>query len=115
MSSRSLEVCLVVIILALALNLRVIHLDADPSALISRDFITDEGQWAHNVRNTLAYRKFQVDDYNPAYTAYLYHQLLRIEVNAFGLSLITLRMLSALFGWLTVVVLFLWVRHEIGR
>ena len=112
MSSRSLEVCLVVIILSLALALRVTHLDADPSALINRDFITDEGQWAHNVRNILAYGKFQLDDYNPAYSAYLYHQLLRTEVNTFGLSLVTLRMLSALSGWLTVGVLFLWVRRE---
>jgi 4-amino-4-deoxy-L-arabinose transferase-like glycosyltransferase len=114
-SSRSLEVWLVLIILCLALALRVIHLDADPSALISRDFITDEGQWAHNVRNLLAYGTFQLDGYNPAYLAYLYHQLLRFEVNIFGLSLITARMPSVVFGWLTVVVLFFWVRFETNR
>ena len=111
-SSRSLDVCLVLIILCLALALRVTHLDADPSALISRDFITDEGQWAHNVRNLLAYGTFQLDGYNPAYSAYIYHHLLRIEASIFGLSLITARMPSVVFGWLTVVVLFFWVRFE---
>ncbi|MEP6637240.1 MAG: glycosyltransferase family 39 protein, partial [Acidobacteriota bacterium] len=112
-SSRYLEVSLVLTILSVAFVVRFTHLDADPSALISRDFITDEGQWAHNVRNTLAFGKWQVDGYNPApYSAYLYHQLLLFEVTTFGLSLTTLRMVSAVFGWLTVVVLFVWIRRE---
>jgi len=112
-SSPSLGVALVLVILCIAFVLRVTNLDADPSALISRDFITDEGQWAHNVRNELAYGQWQLDGYNPApYSAFLYHQLLRIVASTFGLSLITLRMLSVLFGWLTVVAVFVWVRRE---
>lgn len=113
-SSQSLATALLVLtILSAAFLVRVVNLDADPSALISRDFITDEGQWAHNVRNSLIYGQWRIDDYNPApYSAYLYYHLLRIAVTTVGLSLAGVRMLSALFGWLTVVLLFVWVRRE---
>jgi 4-amino-4-deoxy-L-arabinose transferase-like glycosyltransferase len=115
-SARPLEAFLLVVILSAALLLRVVNLDADPSALISRDFITDEGQWAHNVRNELAYGQWRIDDYNPApYSAYLYHQLLRFALSTIGLSLAAVRIVSALFGWLTVVLLFFWVRRETNR
>jgi 4-amino-4-deoxy-L-arabinose transferase-like glycosyltransferase len=104
---------LVLVVLALALVLRVVNLDADPSALISRDFITDEGQWSHNVRNALVFGQLRLDDYNPGlYSAYLYHHLLHITLSTLGLSLTAARMVSALAGWLTVVLLFAWVRRE---
>ncbi len=104
---------LVLVVLGLALVLRAVNLDADPSALISRDFITDEGQWAHNVRNALVFGQLRLDDYNPGlYSAYLYHHLLHITLSALGLSLTAARMVSALAGWLTVVLLFAWVRRE---
>lgn len=104
---------LVLVVLGVALVLRVVNLDADPSALISRDFITDEGQWLHNVRNALVFGQLRLDDYNPGlYSAYLYHHLLHITLSTLGLSLSAARMLSALAGWLTVVLLFAWVRRE---
>jgi 4-amino-4-deoxy-L-arabinose transferase-like glycosyltransferase len=104
---------LVLVVLGLALVLRVVNLDADPSALISSFFITDEGQWAHNARNALVFGQSRFDDYNPGlYSAYLYHHLLHITLSTLGLSLGAVRMLSALAGWLTVVLLFAWVRRE---
>jgi 4-amino-4-deoxy-L-arabinose transferase-like glycosyltransferase len=108
----TLAVCL---ILAAALLLRVLNLDADPSALISRDFITDEGWWAHNARNALFYGQWRIDEYNLGlYSAYLYNVLLYSTFKLFGISFTTLRMLSALGGWLTVILLFLLVRREIS-
>src|SRR5712692_8598140 len=105
----------VCVLLAAALLLRVIKLDADPSALISRDFITDEGWWAHNARNALFYGQWRIDQYNlPLYSAYLYNLLLYLTFKLFGISFTTLRILSALGGWLTVVLVFLLVRHEIN-
>ncbi|MEK6287551.1 MAG: glycosyltransferase family 39 protein [Acidobacteriota bacterium] len=102
-------------ILGAALLLRVINLDADPSALISRDFITDEGWWAHNARNALFYGEWRIDEYNLGlYSAYLYNLLLYFTFKLFGISFTTLRMLSALCGWLTVLLLFLLVRREIS-
>jgi 4-amino-4-deoxy-L-arabinose transferase-like glycosyltransferase len=102
-------------ILGAALLLRVINLDADPSALISRDFITDEGWWAHNARNALFYSEWRIDEYNLGlYSAYLYNLLLYFTFKLFGISFTTLRMLSALCGWLTVLLLFLLVRREIS-
>ncbi len=112
MRRTTLAICL---ILAAALLLRVINLDADPSALISRDFITDEGWWAHNARNALFYGEWRIDEYNLGlYSAYLYNLLLYFTFKLFGISFTTLRMLSALCGWLTVLLLFLLVRREIG-
>lgn len=102
-------------ILGAALLLRVINLDADPSALISRDFITDEGWWAHNARNALFYSEWRIDEHNLGlYSAYLYNLLLYFTFKLFGISFTTLRMLSALCGWLTVLLLFLLVRREIS-
>ena len=103
------------VILAAALLLRVINLDADPSALISRDFITDEGWWAHNARNAFFYGQWRIDEYNLGlYSAYLFNLLLYLVFKMFGISFTTMRMLSALGGWLTVVLLFLLVRREIN-
>ena len=93
--------------------LRVINLDADPSALISRDFITDEGWWAHNARNAVLYGQWRIDDHNLGlYSAYLYNVLLYFTFKLFGISFTTLRLLPAVCGWLTVVLLFLLVRRE---
>ena len=108
----TLAICL---ILAGALLLRVINLDADPSALISRDVITDEGWWAHNARNAILYGQWRIDDYNLGlYSAYLYNALLHFIFETFGISFATMRMLSAITGWLTVVLLVLLVRREIS-
>jgi 4-amino-4-deoxy-L-arabinose transferase-like glycosyltransferase len=102
-------------ILGAALLLRVINLDADPSALISRDFITDEGWWAHNARNALFFGEWRIDEYNLGLnSAYLFNLLLYLVFRMFGIGFTTLRMLSALGGWLTVVLLFLLVRREIN-
>jgi 4-amino-4-deoxy-L-arabinose transferase-like glycosyltransferase len=110
---RALAAC---VILAAALLLRVINLDADPSALISRDFITDEGWWAHNARNAFFYGQWRIDEYNQGlYSAYLYTLLLYFTFKLFGITLTTVRILSAFGGWLTVVVLFLLIRREISE
>ena len=103
------------VVLAAALLLRAINLDADPSALISRDVITDEGWWAHNARNAVLYGQWRVDDHNLGlYSAYLYNALIYIAFETLGVSLTATRMLSALAGWLTIVLLFLMVRREIS-
>lgn len=108
----TLAVC---VTLGAALLLRIIHLDADPSALISRDFITDEGWWAHNARNAFFYGEWRIDEYNQGlYSAHLYTLLLYFTFKLFGITLTTLRILSAVGGWLTVVLLFLLVRREIS-
>jgi 4-amino-4-deoxy-L-arabinose transferase-like glycosyltransferase len=100
------------IVLGLALLLRAINLDADPSALISRDFITDEGWWAHNTRNALFFGQWRLDNYNPGlYSASLYNYLLYFFLKMLGPSFVALRLLPALTGWLTVVLLFFWVRR----
>lgn len=106
---------LVVSVLLTALLLRVINLDADPSALISRDFITDEGWWAHNARNAILYGQWRIDDHNLGlYSAYLYNALLYFTFEVFGISYTTMRMVSAFAGWLTCVLLFLLVRREVS-
>ena len=106
---------LVVVILSVALLFRVVNLDADPSALISRDFITDEGWWAHNARNALFHGQWRMDEYNLGlYSAYLFNYLLYSAFKVLGVGFTALRIASALAGWLTVVLIFLLVRREIG-
>jgi len=114
-SSRLRTTLVVSAVLGLALLLRVVNLSADPSALISRDFITDEGWWAHNARNALFHGQFRLDDYNLGfYSAPLYNLLLYAVLKLFGSSFAAVRLLPAACGWLTVVLLFVLVRREIG-
>jgi len=102
-------------ILAAALLVRVIHLDADPSALLSRDFITDEGWWAHNARNAILYGEWKNDEFNQGlYSAYLYNVLLYLTIKLLGVSFTSIRLVPALAGWLSVVLVFLTVRREIN-
>jgi 4-amino-4-deoxy-L-arabinose transferase-like glycosyltransferase len=106
-------VSLIFVVLIAALLLRITNLEADPSALISRDYITDEGQWSHNARNQISFGQSRLDDYNPGlYSAYLYHQLLQVSFSLRGASLEAQRLVSAIAGWLSVVLLFCWVRRE---
>ncbi|HXF41997.1 MAG TPA: glycosyltransferase family 39 protein, partial [Blastocatellia bacterium] len=102
-------------ILVAALLVRVIHLDADPSALLSRDFITDEGWWAHNARNALLYGEWKIDEFNQGlYSAYLYNALLYLTLKLLGVSFFSIRLVPSLAGWLSVVLVFLTVRREIN-
>ena len=104
-----------VLILAAALFLRFIHLDADPPALISRDFITDEGWWAHNARNAFFYGHWRIDDHNAGlYSGFLYNAFVLGAFKLFGAGLWTVRLVPALSGWLTLLVLFLLVRREVS-
>lgn len=113
-TSRHLTLAALIILVA-ALLVRVIHLDADPSALLSRDFITDEGWWAHNARNALLYGEWKIDEFNQGlYSAYLYNVLLYLTIKLLGLSFTSLRLIPALAGWLSVVLVFLTVRREIN-
>jgi 4-amino-4-deoxy-L-arabinose transferase-like glycosyltransferase len=106
---------LLVLILAAALLLRFIHLDADPPALISRDFITDEGWWAHNARNAFFYGHWRIDDHNAGlYSGFLYNAFVLGAFKLVGAGLWAVRLSPALAGWLTVLVLFLLVRREAG-
>jgi 4-amino-4-deoxy-L-arabinose transferase-like glycosyltransferase len=106
---------LLVLILSSAFLLRFIHLDADPSALISRDFITDEGWWAHNARNEYFYGHWRIDDHNPGiYSAFLYNGFVLGAFRLLGAGLWAVRLTPALAGWLTVLVLFLLVRREVN-
>jgi len=109
----TLAICLV---LAAALLLRIVNLDADPSAFTSRDFITDEGWWAHNARNAFFYGEWRIDEHNLGlYSASFYNLLLYLTFKLFGISFATLRMPSALFGWSTVLMISLLVRREISQ
>jgi 4-amino-4-deoxy-L-arabinose transferase-like glycosyltransferase len=111
----SAEVLAVFVILAAALVLRIVNLDADPSALINRDYVTDEGWWVHNARNALFYGQWRIDDYNLGlYSATLYNFLVYLTFKILGISFTTARVLSAACGWLTVVLIFDLVRREIS-
>src|SRR5215471_12945018 len=104
-----------ILILGAALFLRLIHLDADPSALVSRDFITDEGWWAHNARNAFFYGHWRIDDHNAGlYSGFLYNAFVLGAFRLLGAGLWAVRLVPALAGWLTLLVLFLLVRREVS-
>src|SRR5215471_16370711 len=113
-NKRTTTILIVSAVMGLALLLRVINLNADPSALISRDLITDEGWWTHNARNALFHGQFRLDDYNLGfYSSPLYNYAIYAVLKLLGTSFAAVRLLPAVCGWLTVVVLCWFVRRDI--
>jgi len=90
-------------VLLLAGALRFHALGSDPSEAVGRVFLSDEGWWAHNARNHYLFGSWVLDDWTPGFLLAPLHTLsLRLGFECFGLGLIQARLVSAIWGFLTV-------------
>ena len=107
--------CLTLAVLALAGVLRLAALDADPPATFSRDFISDESWWAHNARNHALFGHWRLDDFNQGFFAAPLHTCLeRLSFAVGGVHLRQARLVSALAGLSTVILIGLIMKREVG-
>ncbi len=103
------------LILVVAAALRLQHIKADPPALIpavsgSAGIYFDEGIYCHNARNKILFGQWITDEWNPiVYNAPL-TLLYYLAFKAFGVSIVTVKVLSVLFGLCGLLLFFVGVR-----
>ncbi len=107
------------LILALAATLRLQHIKADPPTLIpavsgSAGIYFDEGIYCHNARNKILFGRWITDEWNPmVYNAPL-TLLYYLAFKAFGVSIVTVKALSIIFGLCGIMLFFIGVRAYLG-
>ena len=99
-------------LLLLALAGLVLALDADPSRLLWRDFITDEGWWTAEARDHALFGRWVTDEYNQGLAVPAATWTWRASFELLGVSLLSARLPSLLAGLLTLLLLFLMLRRE---
>ena len=91
--------------------IRFINLDADPGLFKRIGDIGDEGYWGFEARNLVLYNQYITDDFTQSSaTAPLYTLFSLIFLKIFGVSLYTSRLTSAIFGILSIFLVFLFLR-----
>lgn len=88
----------------------LVHLDADPSRLLSRDFITDEGWWTGEARDRALFGEWILDDYNQGLATPLGTAAWWLSFRLLGVSLLAARLPAALAALLALVALGLLLR-----
>jgi len=107
------------LILAVAAALRLQHIKADPPDLIpaisgSAGVYFDEGIYCHNARNKLLFGRWITDEWNPVvYNAPL-TLLYFLAFKMFGVSIVTVKALSILFGLCGIMLFFVGLRTYLG-
>ncbi|MGI9432700.1 MAG: ArnT family glycosyltransferase [Myxococcota bacterium] len=110
------ELALLLGMFALLALLHGLQLDADPPGAVQRHFLTDEGWWSHDARLHYLFGKWSMDDHNVALLwAPLFTGTLRLVFEVGGEGLVQLRLLSAVSGLLTCLLVFGFVRSWHGR
>ena len=90
---------------------RVLYLDADPYFLKTVGDMGDEGYWAYNARNAVLFNNWIIDDFNQAIaTAPLFSLMLFASFKLLGIGYFQDRIISAVAGWLTLVVLYFFIK-----
>ncbi len=107
------------LVLIIAATLRLQHIKADPPTLIpavsgSAGVYFDEGIYCHNARNKVLFGRWITDEWNPmVYNAPL-TLLYYVAFKAFGVSIVTVKVLSILFGICGLMLFFVGVRAYLG-
>lgn len=92
------------------LFIRVFYLDADPCFLKRPGDVGDEGYWAHNARNAILFGRWMIDDYQALATGPLFSVMAYTSFKLFGVGLFQARLVSAIAGWLTLVLLYFFIK-----
>ncbi len=100
------------ILLAVALAGLVVALDADPSRLLWRDFITDEGWWTAEARDRVLFGEWVIDDYNQGLTVPAASWAWRFSFELLGVTLLAARMPSLIAALLVILLLGLMLRRD---
>lgn len=74
----------------------------------------DEGAWVHNARNKALFGHWRTDEWNPVFVAPVFTGLEYLSFSAFGVGLWQARLVSAVAGLASVVLLALGVKRIAG-
>ena len=102
------EVMLLGALFLFFLLLRFFALSADPLFIKRLGDVSDEGFWAHNSRNMVLFGGWLQDDLAQGIAlAPLYALFLFFSFSFFGVSYFSMRLINALFGFLSIVLFYL--------
>jgi 4-amino-4-deoxy-L-arabinose transferase-like glycosyltransferase len=103
------------ILVALLIGSRFFALDADPPHSMSKDYVSDEGWWAHNARQHVVFGRWIMDEHNAGLMwAPLYSGALRVIYQVAGCGLWQTRSLAAISGVATCLAVFVCLRSLHG-
>jgi 4-amino-4-deoxy-L-arabinose transferase-like glycosyltransferase len=109
------EVAALIAIAIVALALRVVFPAADPPWNPSVGIVWhDEGAWVHNARNRALFGAWSLDAWNPMYVAPVFTGLEYLSFAAFGVGVRQARLVSAIAGFVSVLLLAAGVRRLAG-
>jgi 4-amino-4-deoxy-L-arabinose transferase-like glycosyltransferase len=107
------------LVLAAAALLRTQHIKADPPILLtqisgSAGIYFDEGIYCHNARNKILFGRWITDEWNPlVYNAPL-TLVYYLGFRLFGISIVTVKAVSILFGLLGILLFHAGLRRYLG-
>jgi hypothetical protein len=115
LSRRQFALALLVI-LAVAIGLRTLFPVADPPWRPGVGVVWhDEGTWVHNARNRALFGAWKLDEWNPMYVTPVLTGLEYVSFSVAGVGLLQARLVPALLGTLSVLLLGLGVARAANR
>jgi hypothetical protein len=112
-SFEKMAIVLMVSFLFLTVLSRVISIYNDPPWWMRADFLCDEGWWADSARGKVFFDDYFSDDFGTAYLVTPgYTLMLETVYKIFGVGIIQTRMISAIFGVLTIIIVavLIWIK-----
>ena len=96
---------------------RFVSLDADPPVAQWAPGIGEEGFWGAPARNQVLFGDWRIDEYTTQHLIMtpLYSAMLLPIFKQFGVGLFQFRLLSAIFGTLSIVLLYFYISRESRR
>lgn len=111
---------ILLIILTLAAILRLQRIKADPPPLFvhltqSAGVYFDEGMYCHNARNKILFGTWVMDDWNPLLYNAILTGIYYAGFKLFGITIVTVKVTSILFGLLGIAFLYLAIRRYLSE
>ena len=107
---------LIIIFFLIMLAIRLLYLDADPSFVKRVSDLGDEGVWVHNPRTLFVLNNLTPDQETQSLSASPLNALLMIwSFFLLGVGTFQARLVSALAGWFTLIILYFFIRKAWGE
>ncbi len=116
-SRRRTSVFIIILIFAVLISMRAVHLVADSPKNLSKSggIFGDEGWEAHNARNKVLFGNWKYDDYMLMYVSPIINYALYLSFRVMGVGLRQTRYVALFFSLLTLLFFYLAIKDEFGR
>ena len=107
---------LLITFFSLMLLIRLVYLDADPSFVKRVGDLSDEGVWVHNPRTLFVFGNLTPDEVTQSLSVTPLNALLMMgSFSLFGVGTFQARLVSALAGWFTLLILYFFLKKAWNR